>query len=308
MNHVGTLVRGLIGLVFAIGLISCVVKPQPAGPAEEHDYNAVEGSMQGKAPLVISNYTPHHIQYVDLELADVPPGGRTESGTIYLGENYHSKRPVIAPSSTQDFKVKPGVWLVTLRSHKFVEVLLKKKLHLTEAGTRVLVYEGDKPPPEAPPAPAGYTAVETTATYYAQSKAHARVAAIEHDQQAARTAAGHKECAAKVPAADKPAPGKVRVDGRWTCVIGGTWTGTDHMNIVQLADGKITATITGGPDASRTWSGAVVGSELQFRYADDSYSGGRLKLDPGGRAMTGDAVAMNKGGDCKPFTLTCTKN
>src|SRR4051812_17196758 len=98
------MLRAVVGLLFAIVLISCA----PRKPADD----AWEGKLHGPAPFTITNFTALYVQFIELETADAPPGSITEHGTIYLGENYHSKVPPIPPKGSQAMNLKPGSWYV----------------------------------------------------------------------------------------------------------------------------------------------------------------------------------------------------
>jgi len=116
-------------------------------------------------------------------------------------------------------------------------------------------------------------------------------------------------CQANVDAAHgTPKPGRTKLQGRFECVFGGAFNGTSNAQIVQLADGKLTATVTevgNGNVANITWEGVVVGDEMRFAYANLP-SGGAMKLDPGGRALIGQGTSLLDTG-CVSWTLTCTR-
>jgi hypothetical protein len=115
-------------------------------------------------------------------------------------------------------------------------------------------------------------------------------------------------CKTKIPkAAEKPAPGKTKADGRWTCVYGGGVDGSVQVTLVQVASGRLTGILI-GDNGTAGWEGAVVGDEARIHFKNED-SGTVLKIDPGGRAMSGQGWSFRSAdGICQPWTLTCTRS
>jgi hypothetical protein len=124
-----------------------------------------------------------------------------------------------------------------------------------------------------------------------------------------RRAEAEQQCQRNIDGANgTPRPGKTKAQGRFKCVFGGSFDGNANVTLVQLANGKITATVSeagGSRIASTTWTGIVDGDMLRFAYAGLP-SGGALKIDPGGRAMIGHGTTLD-GNVCVNWTMTCTR-
>src|SRR5262245_39468454 len=227
-----------------------------------------EGDMHGDLPVVVVNGTPFTITHVQIH---------DDKGSI--GMNWFTN---IAPKANERFSFQPGGYHVTLKTDKGEIVIQDFQLALGEA-TELVV--SDQEP--AQPVAAGLKRV--------------RVATLQAQMSSALDA-----CKSKSPNVDQPAPGKLRPNGSWKCVFAGAGiSSTDFVTIAVLASGGISATVT-GQDRGTTWKGALVKDELDFVVPEAPGMGGRLKIDAGGQAMTGDGSSYVNG-QCVPWNLTCTK-
>lgn len=170
--------------------------------------------------------------------------------------------------------------------------------------TELVVYDDPQPPTDVAPRPGVKQILELSGGEAAARAANAAQASASAAREA-QLAIGKKNIP---PPNEKPAPtNKAKPDGKWTCVIGGEASGTNYVTLVQLADGKISATHgPGSADRNNSWQGAIVGDEVRFRYAGLE-GGGRLKLDPSGKAMSGPGWTYFPEGRCVSWNLTCTR-
>jgi hypothetical protein len=225
--------------------------------------------------------------------------------SVWIANGEYSDIPqVLPPGQRASFRIDPnsekgptGKWNVTI-SDKPSAVQGFASHHFDLPGpTELVFYDGARP--NDPPTP-GFT--QHIVPTHLQVLADGKSAANSHLAESKAT------CAKRVPRqGEKPRPGRTRATGHWKCVLGGSFSGTDFVDLVQLADGRITATLS-GVDRDSTWEGVVVGKEVHFRFANRSLSGGVLVLDGGGRAMCGTAWSMTNSNDCAEWTLTCTRS
>lgn len=264
----------------------------------------------GDVPLVLINQTDATIRdFMITEGREVYGNRRAHivsSGKVT--SNYKKYGTPIPPGARHEVRLAPGTYalLVEGQPPKSVtrnyndETLLSNYVVELQGPTEIVVYKTDKPSEQ--PTPGFKRLVEVTFSTKVREKMAAEKAAAQQER-----GANYRACTAELPPKnEKPAPGRTRADGKWTCIVGGDVTGTNFVNLAQLADGKITATVT-GMDRNISWEGAVVGDEVHFRYAGMENVGGKVKLDPGGRAMTGNGYTFTDDGRCLRRTLTCTK-
>jgi len=237
--------------------------------------------------------------------------GRRRAHIVASGQvssDYKKYGTPIPPGARHEVRLAPGTYALRVEgqtpqstSRRYNdETLLSNYVVELQGPTEIVVYIKDKPSEEPTPGFKRFVEVSWSETVRQKSAAEKASAAQARE-------ANYKACVAQIPPKnEKPAPGRTRADGKWTCIIGGEATGTNFVNLAQLADGKITATVT-GTDRNISWEGAVVGDEVRFRYAGFDAIGGKLKLDPGGRAMSGNGFTFTDDGRCMRWTLTCTK-
>ncbi len=250
-----------------------------------------EGGLKGDVPLVIVNRTT--APFKSVRLVDA----QSSKSAYPLDPLRHE--PSIPPGGNIALKVRPGALKLDVVGDGGAKTsgptLLKAYLVNVTGPTSVVVYEGEKPSGGASP---GYAEILVPSyEIEQQAKRAADAAAVKSRQD---------ECVARVPSkAETPAPGPIRASGKWQCVLGGAYTGTDYVTLAQLADGRISATLAGA-DRNQAWEGVVIKDEVHFRFSNTSSDGGILKLDPSGHSMRGDAYTY-RNGKCNHWTLTCTK-
>jgi hypothetical protein len=260
-------------LLFLVLCSSCFLVPKPApDPMED---------------LAITNFTGSNIASIEVDTLD---DGKTK--------DQHIKTPTLSPGQTTRLRVGYYKLLVVklfATEGEVGEPIETLNIRIA-AATQYVVYDAvDVPKVTALP---GFR-LEPYGT-----KAHLDAVAHDEENKAAQSrAAAERECS---PIIEPPKlkPGGVKVDGHWTCVLGGAGRGTDYVSIVSLAGGKISATLNGA-DRDGTWSGFVSGDTLYFKLGN-LRSGGHLKLDPGGKAMLGEGASLE--GYCRTWTMTCTKS
>jgi hypothetical protein len=267
-------------LASSLALAAACGPPRPA---------RIEGALAGDVGFAITNLTSVPIIVVDMG-----------QGYDILNLDLDRKGDPIQPGQTARLALRPGEYRVTLLGRAAGRQLLFQEEHLRlNRPTQIVVHDGERPPAYA--ALDGFSVVtrERFDTVYERQRAADQAA------RAARARQARAECerrSAPLP----PAPGKVKATGKWRCVLGGAYTGTDYVDLVQLVDGHITATLTGS-DRNATWTGSVVGDEVRFQFAGNAADGGTLKLDPSGRAMVGNGVTFTDRGECTQWTMTCTR-
>ncbi|MBX3231762.1 MAG: hypothetical protein KIT84_42725 [Labilithrix sp.] len=230
-------------------------------------------------PLVVVNDTSHTISSITVS---------SDGGQIDIVS--HGAR--VPPGERVSASLKPNTYAVTISAVR-AGILHTERIPLRGA-TELVVQERAA---AAAPAAAGFTQLVRVSDVVAREAKEA--------DRASKRAEAEADCAKSIPQSVAPSPGKTKITGKWTCNYGGAREGTDWVNLVQLADGKITATIAVGVDRGATWEGAVVHDELRFRFSRVT-SGGVLKIDPGGRALTGEGQSFADG-QCHRWTLTCTR-
>jgi len=289
---------GMIALLFA-GFTACNVANQP---------NPSTARQEGNVPVTVVNQTKYPITSLVVMNDRGEAGFDTTASELesMIGDYAGAKYPPIPPGGEETFGMKPGKKLfAATREHRKsgdppTYTMLRDYKVDVSGPVRIVIYDGDAP--KADPAPAG----ATQHIVLSRDEELARQQSKNEAQAQAAADANFKVCQSKLPPKqERPAPGKVHVDGKWTCILGGDAHGTNYVSLAQLADGKISATITGA-DRNNTWEGAVVRDELHFRLAGQDV-GGKLKIDPGGRAMSGAGNSFTDRGECLSWTLTCTK-
>ena len=255
-----------------------------------HRQVRLEGVLAGDAPLAITNRTSDPIVRLN----------------ITNRENYHAMEldldrmsSPILPGQTARFSLQPGTYsiLASTGAHRLLDI---SSFSLAGA-TQIVVHDGERPPTDVTPLQ-GFT----VKNFERFDRAEARAIAIEKNQARARRDRALADCQrwVTIPPAS---PGRTKSSGRWHCVFGGgTYTGSDYVDLVQLADGKLTATVS-GVDRNATWEGSVVADEVHFRWTGVDASGATLRIDPSGKAMIGDGHTFTDGGECLSWKLTCTR-
>lgn len=274
----GRAVTILVGLLLSL-LIGCFNRDVP--PKNE---------LAGPNELMIVNKTSRVIHSVTVASRREP---RSSEQHPLVGGGTDSNAHEIAPGGSVRGAYRPGHYFVTAWS---INVVALEHYELDVRGpVQIVIYQGEKPSNVS--APPGYEQLFVPDWDEVHKK-----------EVAATTASESSRCKATVDLTrETPAPGRTKVDGSWTCVLGGSAKGTNYVKLVQLADGKITATIS-GTDRNTTWEGIVKNDEVRYRYAEWENSGGVLKVDPGGHAMKGSGVDWHaKDHHCSSYTVTCTK-
>ena len=288
-----------------LAVLALLVTPSACGPKTprpaEVAYTVVTQDPTG-IPVTIVNRTP--LPIIRLSISGFSPSVEPPPHDEY--------RVDIAPNGGRiSLRIKPAALAnneLMLSAHALREtgaeswdtqvVLLNDKNFVLRGPTEINIVESDA---IAEPAPPGYERV-VRFTYKKQQERDA--ASIQAQAQAEA-----QRCQDNVDAAHgKPRTGKTKLQGRFKCVFGGAFNGTSNAQVVQLADGKLTATVTeigNGNVANITWEGIVVGDEMRFAYAGLP-SAGTLKIDPGGRALIGQGTSLLDTG-CVSWTLTCTR-
>jgi hypothetical protein len=85
--------------------------------------------------------------------------------------------------------------------------------------------------------------------------------------------------------------------------MSGSIIGEDRVDIVQLTNGSINASIPRGTNEGAAWKGAVVGSKLAFRFANRD-SGGYMTIAADGRSMKGHGREFGSSG-CHNYGIEC---
>lgn len=243
-----------------------------------------EQEYTGEIPLVFVNQTDQPLCSIELYVAY----------SVRIQDDLKGE-PCIPPGGQREFHLLAKQYEIRMwgpHSHTFSASTTK--LALSEP-TQIVIWD------TAPPAASTGTGMKLIAVE--SDKHHS---AILREQADAKAHQQHETCAAHLPPDnERPSPGKTKATGKWKCVLGGSFTGTDYVDLVQLADGHISATVSGA-DRSMTWTGAVVGDEVHFRWGEGGLEGGVLKLDPSARAMSGKIYTFNKN-KCEAGTFTCTR-
>lgn len=294
-------VTSCLMLVFAL-LIGC----PPAQPAFDP-----RGAQKGDIPLTIVNKTHAVINNVNVA---------TDTGKKYSTVDFVSlifegdpKYPVIKPGEEREFRLKAGKKQLTVKDHPGdmsnprTKILEDYPIDL-EGPTQVVVYDDDPPPVVTAPGGVTQVVVQGIDAQKAKQRAADDAAYAKTKQDIRqRSAAELQKCQSLVPPkGERPAPGRAKVDGKWTCILSGGASGTDYVALVQLAGGNISGTVTGF-DRNATWEGSIVGDEVHFRFPQVDAGGGKLKVDPGGRAMKGPMWIYANDGFCVNITMTCTR-
>lgn len=207
---------------------------------------------------------------------------------------------MLASGATAKFKLAAGTYRVSAEGaptnsgysplSSLVRLLVDYKLDLT-APTQLVLYDATPPTDVVKPLGAQQVMVLSWTESAKQQAAS--------DYAACQKAVPHPN--------ESPVPSKTKVSGSWTCVMGGGVKGTNFVRLVQLANGTITATLSGA-DGSTSWEGVVRGDELRYRFAGLDTAGGVLKIDPGGRAMTGSGNTwLPNEARCLSYSMTCTR-
>lgn len=298
-------VTGSLMVCFAL-LLGCPPAQDPYGA------KALEagGEQAGTISLTIVNKTQATINHFNL-MTD--PGGdsRTTEFATMIFSNPNS--PDIKPGESREFHVKAGAKKVELSdypsnmSHAKTRILYDYKIDI-QGPTQIVVYDTDPPPEVTAPAGAKQVVLMGIDAQKAKDDA-AREAKYQQTEQKLQKHADAEfaKCQQLVPPkGERAAPSRAKADGKWTCVLSGGASGTDYVNVVQLASGSITATVTGF-DRNATWEGAIVGDELHFRYPQLDSGGGKLKIDPGGHALIGPMWIYSAQGQCVQIQATCTR-
>lgn len=291
--------------IFAL-LIGC---PPPADPYGAKQLEA-GGAQAGSIPLTIVNKTSSPINHFNLATDNGERISTTDFATMIFSS---STSPDIKPGESREFKIKAGKKQVELSdyptnmSHPKTRILDNYVIDV-QGPTQIVVYDTE-PPPEVT-APAGVKQVVLLGVDAKKAEQRAADDAAYNKMKAdnkQRAAANLQQCQKLVPPkGERPVPGRTKADGKWTCILSGGASGTDYVNVVQLADGSISGTVTGF-DRNATWEGAVLGDEVHFRFPQIDAGGGKLKLDPGGRAMKGPMWVYSSDGVCVNIALTCTR-
>ncbi|MBX3227365.1 MAG: hypothetical protein KIT84_13510 [Labilithrix sp.] len=282
-------------------LIGCL-PPKDKGAAGA-DTKKAKRVFDGPLELSFVNRTKDELSAISVIEAEFHSDRRRdEEFLIATGYGHTDTAPAIPPGGSAKFGFKAGSYTITVRGGKgMLSHLFDYKLDVT-GSTEIVIYDQD-PPKDVPPRAGVHQIVVLSFTEDSRRKSQEHAA----HAKAAREA-DYDRCKKFVaPTFEHPAAGKMKLDGQWTCVMGGGASGTNFVKLIQLADGKITATITGA-DRSTTWEGIVKGNEVRYRFSGFDATGGILKVDPGGRAMTGNGVVwLPEEGRCNGYTLTCTK-
>ncbi|HEY4175265.1 MAG TPA: hypothetical protein VGM90_00465 [Kofleriaceae bacterium] len=286
----------------ALALASCVPKGGGAtgGGGDHPKYMMVTEKPDG-VPLRVVNHT--NVTITALELAGFPVNATVSPHDVVQVN--------IPPNGQTDLKIDPatmkdGELMLTVKNlrpgatHDYdtdILVMNDRNYDLKQP-LQVDVVEDEN---ASPPVSAGY--MQDIRLTYAKAQAKAQQQANAAAEEAA------KVCQKTLDAAHgKPSPGKLKAQGKFKCVFGGAFDGTMNVQLVQLAGGKITATLTefgGGGVANNTWDGVVVGDEVRFAW-NGLPSGGSGKLDPGGHAIIGTGVTLQNGA-CVNWRITCTR-
>lgn len=291
----------MVGLALIFG---CVPKDQSTASK----YPKIGEKFKGDVEFTLWNHTKLDIDSLEIQGEADPSKGRyayPERDQL-ISSTYNTGTKITANSQGK-WSLKAGKYKVTAagpgaQKYSSVKVLYEYPLDLS-GPTELVVYDDPAPPTDVAP-PAG---IKQVMEYSYQEAINKKTAERQANAQAARDAQ-LATCKKNIPPPnERPAPGKTKPDGRWTCVIGGEANGTNYVTVVQLADGKITGTMgPGSADRNNSWQGAMVGDEVRFRYAGLE-GGGRLKLDPGGKAMSGPGWTYLPEGRCLSWNLTCTR-
>jgi hypothetical protein len=244
--------------------------------AERHAQ--AKSAMAGDVPLVVINRTRGKLTAVS-----VFAGNDVLESFLPLDPADH--RPLESGESRQLALLKAGAYRLSTSTennfHGDTELTL-------EGPTEVVVFDEKAPPTDSPTAGFTRVAVESRPSEHHAAPRHIPLA-----------------CEIGIPKmSEKPKPGPTRVDGHWRCVLGGAVVGTDRVELVQLASGAISATVS-GLHANTSWTGIVAGDSVGFRVANQT-SGGRLKIDPGGHSLRGNGQVLD-GEKCLSYTMTCTR-
>ena len=272
--------RGLLWLVI-VGLMVLACGPRGG---------RLEGALAGDAPLAVTNRTSDPIDLLEVT-------SKANFQVMFLDlKKMHSP---ILPGQTARFSLKPGSYSIRAESN-YRELLDLPSTSVT--GPTQLVLLDSEPPP------ADLTRLEgfEVRTFARRDRLEDKARAEQENAARAHRERALAECKRWValPAAS---PGRTKATGRWHCVFGGgTYTGSDYVDLVQLADGHLTATVN-GVDRNSTWDGSLVGDEVHFRWTGVDASGATLRLDPSGKAMIGEGHTFTDGGECLSWKLTCTR-
>lgn len=299
-------VWGSIGVGFAL-IIGCV-PPQDGASGGGSKYPSRGEKFKGDIEFTLWNHTKFDIDSLEIQApADTTKGRYASPETDTLISSNNASTPKMPPNAQQKWSLKPGKYTITAKGpgaakYSIMQPLYRYELDL-QAPTELVVYDDPAPPKDVAP-PAG---VKQILEFSWQEDSNRKQA--EHN--AAVSAQRDQEyafCKKNIPPPNEtPAPGKTKPDGKWTCVMSGGAQGTNYITIVQLAGGKITGTLgPGSADRNNSWEGAMVNDEVHFRWTGLE-GGGKLKLDPGGRAMSGPAWTWFQEGRCNTYKMTCTR-
>lgn len=293
----------MVGLALMLG---CV--PPQGGASSASAYPKTGEKFKGSIEFTLWNHTKFDIDTVEVQGPVDPSKGQYAypERDYLVSPNYGSGAKILANNQGK-WSLKPGKYKITATGpgaakYSSVTALSAYELDL-QAPTELVVYDDPQPPTDVAP-PGGIKQVMELSY---QEMVNRKTAERQANVQASRDAA-LAQCKKNIPALnEKPAPGKIKPDGKWTCIIGGEGSGTNYVTLVQLADGKITATMgPGSADRNTSWQGVMVGDEVRFRYTGIE-GGGRLKLDPGRKAMSGPGWTYMNEGRCMSWTLTCMR-
>lgn len=282
------MIRRFLVLIVAVVVLAC-------GGHQKR----LEMDLAGDVPFAITNKTSVPISSLDF---DATINRHFHAAVMILDAQYGRPGP-IQPGQTARFSFAPGQYNVTARAKDDLRgstTLARLGGFSLNGPTQLVIHETPAPPTDVATLP-GFT-VEMQERVDLKDK---RIAAANAANAQARRDQARGECQRHLSSAP-PSPGKIKATGKWRCVLGGVYSGTDYVDLVQLADGQITATVSGA-DRNNTWTGAVVGETVNFKFAGTTSSGGALKLDASGKAMLGQGFTFTDGGECLQWTLTCTK-
>lgn len=299
LRILGGMSRGTIfATCLALAAASCVPKGGSASHSEIA-HTLITKKADG-IPLRISNHTKFIINNVEMINFSGVPGSEQDSLRAHIEPGARVDL-LIDRSKLKGDNLTMTIWYLPTPTSTPVQALVlvaaDQPYHL-EGPTQVDVVEDDMNAPAVAP---GYT--QDLRLTKDKMEANAAQQAQVASAQAAQV------CQKSLDAAHgKAAPGKIKAQGKFKCVFGGGFDGSMNVQMVQLADGKITATLAefgGGTIANNTWTGIVVGDEIRFAW-QGLPSGGSAKIDPGGRAIIGTGVTLENG-QCVNWTLTCTR-
>ncbi|MDP3498856.1 MAG: hypothetical protein Q8S33_00935 [Myxococcales bacterium] len=277
------------GLVWVMTVISCA-----------HASKHLEMGLAGDIPLAVTNLTSAPI--IGITVRTTEPG--PYDGAVMIFDGAYGRPVPIAPGQTAWYSFKAGRYGISMQGSvskdRFPVALFRDDSFTLGKATHLIIHEDPKPPTDA--APISGFAVELRER---TDRVEQRQAQAQSTAKQARQSAVLASCQDRIGPDVAPAPGKTKATGKWRCVLGGGGVGTDNVDLVQLADGHIAATVSGS-DRNTTWSGVVSGNKVHFRFEGVAAAGGTLKLDPSGRAMIGEGHTFD-GSVCRDWTLTCTR-